>query len=55
MKLTKQAEKLGVDGILLVSPYYNRPDQEGLYAHFRAVAEQTSLPVCFTIFRSGQV
>jgi 4-hydroxy-tetrahydrodipicolinate synthase len=45
IEMTKQAERIGVDGILLVSPYYNRPDQEGLYAHFRAVAEQTSLPV----------
>lgn len=43
--LTKEAEKAGVDGLLLVSPYYNRPSQEGLYAHFRKVAEATSLPV----------
>ena len=45
IKLTKKAEKLGADGILLVSPYYNRPDQNGLYAHFRAVAEETDLPI----------
>jgi len=45
IELTKEAERIGVDGILLVSPYYNRPSQEGLYAHFRAVAESTSLPV----------
>lgn len=43
--LTKEAEKLGVDGILLVAPYYNKPSQEGLYQHFKAVAEQTALPV----------
>lgn len=42
---TQQAEKLGVDGILLVAPYYNRPSQEGLYQHFKAVAEATSLPI----------
>jgi 4-hydroxy-tetrahydrodipicolinate synthase len=43
--LTRNAEKAGVDGILLVVPYYNNPPQEGLYQHFRTVAESTSLPV----------
>lgn len=43
--LTKAAEACGVDGILLVAPYYNRPSQEGLYQHFKAVAESTSLPI----------
>ncbi len=43
--LTRQAELLKVDGILLVAPYYNRPTQEGLYQHFKAIAESTSLPV----------
>lgn len=43
-RLTKEAEKTGVDGFLLVVPYYNRPPQEGLYRHFRAIAESTSLP-----------
>lgn len=43
--LTKEAARAGADGILLVNPYYNRPSQDGLYAHFRAVAESTSLPV----------
>lgn len=43
--LTKQAESLGADGILLVAPYYNRPDQEGLYQHFKTIAEATKLPV----------
>jgi len=43
--LTKEAEATGVNGILLVSPYYNKPSQEGLYRHFRAVAESTKLPV----------
>jgi 4-hydroxy-tetrahydrodipicolinate synthase len=42
---TQQAEKIGVDGILLVAPYYNRPSQEGLYQHFKAVAEATKLPI----------
>lgn len=43
--LTKAAEKAGVDGIMLVAPYYNKPSQEGLYQHFKTVAEQTTLPV----------
>ncbi|MGH2348965.1 MAG: 4-hydroxy-tetrahydrodipicolinate synthase [bacterium] len=42
--LTKEAAAAGVDGILLVNPYYNRPSQDGLYAHFRTIAESTSLP-----------
>lgn len=43
--LTKAAENAGVDGIMLVTPYYNKPSQAGLYEHFKAVAEQTSLPI----------
>jgi 4-hydroxy-tetrahydrodipicolinate synthase len=42
--LTKEAEKTGVDGCLLVVPYYNRPTQDGLYEHFKAIAQETSLP-----------
>lgn len=45
IELTKEAEKLGVDAIMAVVPYYNRPPQEGLYRHFKAIAESTSLPV----------
>jgi 4-hydroxy-tetrahydrodipicolinate synthase len=45
IELTQKAEELGVDGILLVAPYYNRPTQEGLYQHFKAVADATKLPV----------
>lgn len=45
IQLTQQASKLGVDGIMAVVPYYNRPSQEGLYQHFKAVAESTSLPI----------
>jgi 4-hydroxy-tetrahydrodipicolinate synthase len=45
ISLTKQAEEAGVDGIMLVTPYYNKPSQEGLYQHFKAIAEATSLPV----------
>lgn len=43
--LTREAERAGCDGVLLVNPYYNKPSQEGLYRHFRAVAEATRLPV----------
>ena len=43
--LTREAERLGCDGVLLVNPYYNKPSQEGLYQHFKAVAESTGLPV----------
>ena len=42
---TRKAEELGCDGILAVTPYYNRPSQAGIYAHFEAVASSTSLPV----------
>ena len=42
--LTREAERCDVDGILLVVPYYNNPPQEGLYQHFKAIAEATSLP-----------
>lgn len=45
VELTKRAEQLGVDGIMLVAPYYNKPNQEGLYQHFKAIAEATTLPV----------
>jgi 4-hydroxy-tetrahydrodipicolinate synthase len=43
--LTKHAEKSGAQGALVVNPYYNKPTQEGLYQHFRAVAEATALPI----------
>src|SRR3989442_8727604 len=42
---TKMAEKLGADGALLVAPYYNKPSQEGLFRHFKAIAEATALPI----------
>lgn len=43
--LTRQAADAGVDGIMLVVPYYSKPSQEGLYQHFQAIAEVTSLPI----------
>ncbi len=44
IELTQEAEKQGVDGLLLVVPYYNKPPQEGLYQHFKAIAGSTNLP-----------
>ncbi|MFQ5996042.1 MAG: 4-hydroxy-tetrahydrodipicolinate synthase [Dehalococcoidales bacterium] len=44
LEATKEAERIGVDACLLVVPYYNKPTQEGLYQHFKTVAESTSLP-----------
>lgn len=45
IELTILAEDVGVDGIMLVAPYYNNPSQEGLYQHFKTISEVTSLPI----------
>jgi 4-hydroxy-tetrahydrodipicolinate synthase len=45
IQAVKFAEKAGADGVLLVAPYYNKPSQEGLFRHFKAVADATKLPV----------
>jgi len=42
---TRAAEKMGVDGMLIVAPYYNKPSQEGLFRHFQAIAQATSAPI----------
>lgn len=45
IRLTKEAEKIGVHGAMVVGPYYNKPPQEGLYQHYKAISEETSLPL----------
>ena len=45
IELTKHAEQAGASGVLVVNPYYNKPTQEGLYRHYRAVAESAAIPV----------
>jgi 4-hydroxy-tetrahydrodipicolinate synthase len=42
---SQQVEKLGVDALLVVAPYYNRPSQEGIYQHFKAIAEAVQIPI----------
>lgn len=43
--LTKHAKSAGVDGVLLISPYYNKPTQEGIMLHFKAIAEEVDIPI----------
>ncbi len=45
LKLTRFAERAGADAALVVTPYYNKPSQDGLYAHFKAISESTALPI----------
>ncbi|MCK9275347.1 MAG: 4-hydroxy-tetrahydrodipicolinate synthase [Syntrophales bacterium] len=45
IRLTKHAYEVGADGVLMVSPYYNKPSQEGIYQHFKAVAEEVPVPI----------
>jgi 4-hydroxy-tetrahydrodipicolinate synthase len=45
IRLTREADEIGVDGVLVVVPYYNKPSQEGLFRHFEAIARATRLPV----------
>lgn len=45
IELTKAAEKAGADAALIVAPYYNKPTQEGLYCHYKAIAQATDLPI----------
>jgi 4-hydroxy-tetrahydrodipicolinate synthase len=46
LRLTKFAEKYGADAALVVAPYYNKPTQEGMYQHYKALAEAVGIPIC---------
>ena len=45
IQLTAHAKKAGADGVLMISPYYNKPTQEGLYQHYKKVAEEVAIPI----------
>ena len=45
INMTQHAQKAGADAVLLVCPYYNKPSQEGLYQHYKAIASETDLPI----------
>ncbi|MDR4507834.1 MAG: 4-hydroxy-tetrahydrodipicolinate synthase [Candidatus Brocadiaceae bacterium] len=45
LRLTKHAKKVGADGVLLITPYYNKPTPEGLYRHYRLIAEEVDIPI----------
>src|SRR4030095_12363415 len=45
VELASEMQKIGADGLLSVTPYYNKPTAEGLYQHYRAIAESTRLPI----------
>jgi 4-hydroxy-tetrahydrodipicolinate synthase len=48
IEISEHAKKVGADGVLLVTPYYNKPTQEGLYRHYKAIAEAVAIPRSFT-------
>ena len=45
IELSKHAEKAGADAVLIVTPYYNKPDQKGLYAHYKAINDAIGIPI----------
>lgn len=46
IELTEYARKAGADGVLIITPYYNKPTQEGLYRHYKKIAESVDIPIC---------
>lgn len=53
ISLAQHAQKSGADAVLVVTPYYNKPSQEGMYQHFRAVADRSTSRCSSTIFRDA--
>ena len=53
IELSLHAKEMGADGVLLVSPYYNKPSQEGLYQHYKAIAEKVACRRCSTTSRDA--
>lgn len=51
---SREAEKLGADAVLVVSPYYNKPTQEGLYRHFEAVSKSIGIPIIVYNIQEGR-
>ena len=49
IRLTKHAQRAGANGVLLISPYYNKPTQNGIYLHFQAIAEEVDIPIILYI------
>ncbi len=46
IELTESAKKAGADGVLIITPYYNKPTQEGIYQHYKKIAESVEVPIC---------
>ncbi len=46
IELTEYAKKVGADGVLIITPYYNKPTQEGLYRHYKKISENVDIPIC---------
>ena len=54
IELSKYAEKIGSDGLLIVTPYYNKPTQEGLYQHYKSINDNVGIPIIIYNIPPGQ-
>ena len=54
IELSKYAEKAGANGLLIVTPYYNKPTQEGLYQHYKLINDNVGIPVSYTHLRAHE-